>query len=373
MKLSKIKIGSLIDVYSEECGISNLTVNDVSGINIDKEFFEPSKQVGKDTKKYKIVPPNYFACNLMHVGRDRVIPIALNYSSKNKIVSPAYTVFKIRDNVPILIEYFFILMKCPEKDRYFWFHTDGSVRDGLSIEDFCNIELELPSIDIQQKYVNVYKAMIANCEAYEKGLDDLKLVCDAYIENLRKTTSCEEIRKYITKTSKNSDEKIVMVLGIGQNGFIEPQKKPNESLKNYKILCNKCICYAPPLYNIQSDAIHYYDKKEKAVCSPIYESFICDEKNLLAKYLILWLKRDEFKRYTAFHSGGVRNTFDYDLMEQVKIPIPSIEIQEAIANIYTIYWTRRKIYEKLKAQIKDLCPILIKGAIEEALKEKEVK
>ncbi|MBD9273653.1 MAG: restriction endonuclease subunit S, partial [Clostridium sp.] len=33
--------------------------------------------------------------------------------------------------------------------------------------------------------------------------------------------------------------------------------------------------------------------------------------------------------------------------------------------------TRKEINEKLKAQIKDICPILIKGSIEEARKTKE--
>ena len=104
MGLNKVKIGTFVELYSEACGISNLTVNDVSGVNRNKEFFEPSKQVGADTSKYKVVPPNYFACNLMHVGRDVVLPIALNHSGKNKIVSPAYTVFRITDESIILKE-----------------------------------------------------------------------------------------------------------------------------------------------------------------------------------------------------------------------------------------------------------------------------
>ena len=70
MKLNKQRIGDFIEVYNKRCEISNLTVNDVSGINRDKEFFEPSRQVGANTSKYKIVPPGYFACNLMHVGRE---------------------------------------------------------------------------------------------------------------------------------------------------------------------------------------------------------------------------------------------------------------------------------------------------------------
>ena len=119
MILTKYKLGDLIEPFNKQCNIPNLTIWDISGINSDKEFFEPSKQIGEDTSKYKLVPQNYFACNLMHVGRDMVLPIALNYTANTKIVSPAYTVFKIKNNIPLLINYFYIMLKSSECDRYF--------------------------------------------------------------------------------------------------------------------------------------------------------------------------------------------------------------------------------------------------------------
>lgn len=82
MALSKVKIGSFVEQYKQKCEVSNLTLYDVSGVNRDKEFFEPSKQIGADTSNYKVVQPNYFACNLMHVGIDIVLPIAINHTSK---------------------------------------------------------------------------------------------------------------------------------------------------------------------------------------------------------------------------------------------------------------------------------------------------
>jgi len=53
-------------------------------------------------------------------------------------------------------------------------------------------------------------------------------------------------------------------------------------------------------------------------------------------------------------------------MCDVKIPIPDIKIQKSIVEIYNAYLMRRDINEKLKLQIKDLCPVLIKGSIKEA-------
>ena len=104
MKLTKHKLGEFVELYNEKCGIPDLTIWDISGVNSDKEFFEPSKQAGENTSSYKNVPPNYFACNLMHVGRDKVLPIALNHTNKTKVVSPAYTVFRIKEGMALIRE-----------------------------------------------------------------------------------------------------------------------------------------------------------------------------------------------------------------------------------------------------------------------------
>lgn len=170
------KLGDLIEPYNQVCGIPNLSPDEVSGINREKEFFEPSNQVGENTSKYKVVPANYFACNLMHVGRDIVLPLSLNHTNKDKYVSPAYSVFKLRDGAPVLREYFFMIFKSVEKDRFFWFYTDSSIRQGLSWADFCDVEITLPPLPVQKKYVTIYQAMQENLKNYESGLEDLKLM-----------------------------------------------------------------------------------------------------------------------------------------------------------------------------------------------------
>ncbi|MDR2735215.1 MAG: restriction endonuclease subunit S [Spirochaetota bacterium] len=94
---------------------------------------------------------------------------------------------------------------------------------------------------------------------------------------------------------------------------------------------------------------------------------VADESLLLPDYLNIFFRRPEFDRYARFHSwGSARETFDWSDMREVKIPLPDVEIQRSIVNIYNAYLTRREINEKMKAQIKDICSILIKGSLEEA-------
>lgn len=374
MPLTKYKLGNLIEPYNEKCENPNLTVWDVSGINNDKEFFEPARQVGSDTSNYKIVPPNYFACNLMHVGRDEVLPIAMNHTTKSKIVSPAYAIFKINEDAPVIRDYFFILLKSAEKDRYFWFHTDSSVRDGMSWDDFCDMELDLPSVEIQKKYVDIYNAMVKNQQCYERGLEDLKLVCTAYIEALRHMHPSEKISKYIDRTDiRNGNDGTDNVMGISTSKeFRIPTSKVNrKQLSDYKVVKPRQISFVQTTHNEKVFAYAFNNTSKDIVVSSVNEVFSVDEENLLPEYLCMFFNRKEFDRYARFHSwGSARETFTWNDLCEVEIPIPDIQIQQYVANIFKVYQLRKKINKNLKEQIRNICPILIKGSIDEGKAER---
>ncbi len=353
-------------LYSCKCGVPDLTPYQVSGVNKDKEFFEPSHQKGEDTSKYQIVPRRHFACNLMHVGRDRVLPIAYNHSDYEKIVSPAYTVFSLKESCGVLDDYFFIMLKCEEHDRYFWFHADASVRDGMSWSDFCDVEIIVPDIPTQQKYVDIYNAMVANQQAYERGLEDLKIVFTGYIEDLRRKGSLHKIGDYITPfNEKNRDELITLEQGININKeFITPQRS-NSNLQGRKIVRHGQFAYCTQLNN--ANVAIAYRSGEDCVVSSVYDVFeITRKEELIPEYLLVWLIRPEFGRYVYWASEGSAYEFlNYNNLGNYKIPVPNINIQKAIAEMYTVYIERKRINEQLKTQIKDICPILIKGALEQ--------
>jgi type I restriction enzyme S subunit len=52
-------------------------------------------------------------------------------------------------------------------------------------------------------------------------------------------------------------------------------------------------------------------------------------------------------------------------MKEVKIPIPDISVQREIVNIHKCYIERQRIAEALKEQLKNICPVLIKGSLSE--------
>ncbi len=377
MGLTKIMLGKYLELYYEECNIPNLKNKDVSGVNKDKEFFEPSNYVGSDTSKYKVVPPGCFACNLMHVGRDVVLPIACNHTKNNKFVSPAYHVFRFKKNKEILREYFFLCLKSYEKDRYFWFNTDGSVRDGMSWSDFTSVEIELPSLEIQKKYVDVYNSMIANQKAYESRLEDLRIVCDGHFDVVKKEKMVP-LGTLIEKVDKrNSDGKygIQDVRGIMNQKQFSETKANVESKDLTKFLVIDKDVFA---YNSRTDgremlvlAVNRCDKS--VIVTWNYNAFrIRDEKRRMinTEYLYAFFKRREFDREVRFNSwGSSQELLSWDSLCDLNVPCPDINTQNSIAEINRVYLDRKDINDKLKSVIKDACSVLMKGSIEEAQKE----
>ena len=85
-----------------------------------------------------------------------------------------------------------------------------------------------------------------------------------------------------------------------------------------------------------------------------------------AEYLYAYFKRSEFDRRVRFSSwGSSQELLSWDNLCDIKVPVPDIQIQKSMANVMNVYILRKKINEQLKAQIKDICPILIRGSLEE--------
>ena len=326
-----------------------------------------------DESKYKVVRKNRFVFSGMQTGRDECIRISMYLNENPIIVSPAYVTFEISRTDIVLPMFFFMLFLSKEKDRLGWFYSDGSIRSNLDWPVFCDISITLPDITIQQKYVDIYESMVANQKAYEKGLDDLKLTCDAFLDKLKKECLKKEIGKYIEPCDfRNEEEKLTIenLRGIStEKEFINTKADMMDvSLKNYKIVKqNEFVYVADTSRRGEKVALGFNDTVDNYLVSSIYTVFKVKDTGLLnPQYLMMFFTRNEFDRYARFNSwGSARETFDWAEMNSVQIPIPNISVQRSIADIYKVYTERKRINEQLKQQIKDICPILIKGSLEE--------
>lgn len=358
------KLGNYICECDERNTDSHYDLSALRGVSINKEFIESKANMdGVSLSPYKLVKPNEFCFVTITSRNGGKISLAKNTSNETYIVSSSYVIFKIIDKSLLLPDYLFLILSRPEFDRYARFDSWGSAREAFTFESMKLTDVCVPSPEEQQKVVNAWKACKEIKEQNEAKAAPLMQLCQSYIQELKHKYPSKEIGPYMSKGKKNSDGKIKKVLGVGQQGFIEPQKVPNPNLKNYKIMDKDAICYAPPLYNIKSDAIHLYDDDNPAICSPIYEVFHIDSTQILPYYLLMWLKREEFKRYAEFYSLGVRNTFNYELMEQVKIPLPPIDVQRAIVNIYKCANEAKQIAAEADKLSREVCPALLQHII----------
>lgn len=362
MALTKYKLGELIEQRREKYdGNENLPIRGVS-----KEGFILPKQDGADTSIYNVFYINDFVFN---PARMELNSIALNLFFDKAICSSLYEVFYIKRTDVVLPQYLNLYIKRDEFARKCWFEAIGSARNYFRVSNLSEFIIELPPIEIQQKYVDVYNAMLANQQSYEQGLDDLKLTCDAYIEELRRKLPCEAIGPYIERHDvRNGPNGTKNVMGVSTTKeFREPTSKVNRNeLSNYKVVKPRQISFVQTTHNEKVFCNAFNNTNEDIVVTSVNEVFSTDEDKLLPEYLVMFFNRTEFDRYARFHSwGSARETFTWDDLVKVEIPIANITTQKSIVNIYTAYKERKEINEKLKSQIKDICPILIKGSLEE--------
>lgn len=370
MGLTKMQIGDLITICNEK----NIDERDLPfyGINKDKVFMPTVATTDNlDKKKYKIMTKNRFVFSGMQTGRDMCIRIGLYDFPFDALISPAYTTFEISSD-EVLPEYFFMIFLSSEMDRYGAFLSDASVRANLDWDVFCSIELELPSIPIQQKYVDIYHGLNENLDAMNRGIDKMQNACDVYMEKLLNTIKRKPIGHYIREVDVRNEELLLGaedVRGIStQKEFIPTKAKLNGvSLHNYKIV-------KPGFFAYVADTSRRGDKMSLAfnrdskdyLVSSITTMFEVTDENLVPEYLFMFLRRPEFDRYARYNSwGSARETITWEDLGKLEIPIPSKDIQQGIVNIFESYDHRKTTVDRLSALKKSICPVLIRGAIAE--------
>ena len=234
----------------------------------------------------------------------------------------------------------------------------------------CEMQLNLPDIDTQRKYVAIYCAMLENQRCYEQGLDDLKLACDAQLDEVkRKAESWIPLGSLLEEVDiRNSASECDCAHGINIEKLFMPSNASSADLHNYKLVRKGQFAYSP-MQTGRDECIRIALQREDETLavSPAYSILQVKNNAVLAEYLMMWFSRSENDRLGWFLSdASIRANLDLDRFFEIEIPIPPIQTQKALSGLFTVLVERKKINELLKAQLKDLCPILIKGSVEEA-------
>lgn len=370
MALTKYKLGELIEYCDNRNTDSLYSELDVRGISNTKELM-PTKAdlLNRSLAEFKVVHPNEFVYNRRTTRMGDKLAITYNSTDKPVILTNDYIVFKVIKEDILLNEYLFMFFNRPEFDRYARFNSWGSATEMFVWESMCDVDISLPSIKEQRKYVDIYLSLQDNLAVYQSKVAELKLACDGFLDQLKVKSDKVKIGKLLEEVDcRNTGSKIKSVKGININKeFMDSVADTNGvDLSKYKVVHenefafsgmqtgrDECIRIALNQYSIP------------LIVSPAYTVLKIKSRSILSHYILLWFSRKEIDRYGWFASdASIRSNLDLDRFFDMEIPLPSIDVQEDVVNLFRCYIERQQIATQLKEQLSNLCPILIKGSLQ---------
>ena len=344
----------------------------VRGMTITKEIIPTKANVSNtDLRKFLVVHPHEFVFNPRTHGKK--IGFGYNRTDAAFLISWNNIAFRVKPEMKstVMDEYLFLHFNREEWDREACFRSWGSSTEVFSWDALCEMELQLPPLPIQQKYVDVYNAMLANQQSYERGLEDLKIAFDSILDQEKHKAQRIAVGELLTEIdNRNDDGAVKDVEGINITKQFMPTvaNTTNINLNRYKVVQKSQIAYS----GMQTGrdrciriALQTTDKPK--IVSPAYTVFEVKKDRILPEFIMMWFSRAESDRRGWFMSdSSVRSNLDLDRFYETEIPVPPVDEQRAIVDIYQVYTNRRSINNRLKERIKNMCPILIKGSLEEA-------
>ena len=371
-----VRLGDYIELCDERNSDGEYTVDDVRGISIQKNLiFTKADMQGVSLSPYKLLKPREFSYVTVTSRNGGKISLAINDTANTYIVSSSYVNFRSKNINILLPEYLFLLLSRSEFDRYARFNSWGSARETFDWSELCRVEIPLPDINVQKELVATYNGLKALAEQNEALIEPLSKACEAFIVDCKAKYPMVELSNgqddYIEICDeRNSEAKYTLdnVRGISIQKKLIPTKADMKdvSLIPYKLLRPYDFSYVTVTSrNGGKISLAMNDTGNTTyIVSSSYENFCCKDCNkLMPEYLYLLLSRSEFDRYARFNSwGSARETFDWSELCRVKIPLPPLEVQQSVVDLYKCLEEAKKIASEAREKLKTLCSALVQKA-----------
>ena len=113
------------------------------------------------------------------------------FEEDEAIMSPAYPMFEVVDKTKLLPRYLMMWFSRSEFDREASYYAVGGVRGSLTWEDFCNMQLPVPSIERQREIVSEYETLTRRIRLNEQMIERLEATAQAlyrktFVDNIDK-------------------------------------------------------------------------------------------------------------------------------------------------------------------------------------------
>lgn len=361
-----VRLGDYISQRRENNSSLKYGVDLIEGVNSDGEF-QPTKAITDNInlKPYKVVRHGdiVYDPSRLNIG-------SLAYRTGGMcIVSHLYQVFHIKEKYQstLTAEFLTLYLRRSEFYRYVDYDNFASQRAEYNLRKLGELLIPLPSPAEQQKVVNVWRAFREIKVQNEAKAAPLMQLCQSYIQELKHKYPMQEIGPYIHRIDeRNTDNKIkeVRSVSVSKNFNATNAKVDKNNLSNYKIVRENQISFVQTTGNEKCLCAAINHLGFPIVVTSVNEVFETDEKYLLADYLHLIFRRTETDRYARFNSwGSARETFTWGDMTRFAIPLPSIEVQQAIVNIYKCANEAKQIAEEADRLSREVCPALLQHVI----------
>lgn len=365
--------------YIREVNVRNkdLKVSNPMGINIAK-YFMPSvaNVIGTDLSAYKMVGDMQFACNLMHVGRDEKIPMAMHKGKQPIIVSPAYFVFENSKPKELLSDYLMMWFRRPEFDRNAWFYTDADVRGGMAKDALLDMSFPVPSIDSQREIVNEYETLSRRISLNEQMIQKLEATAQALYrkmfvdgidkENLpdgwRMGKLGELFNVTIGRTPPRAEEQWfvdgketsetmqwVSIADMGDGVFVckTRERLTNGAVEKFNI---PIVPVNSVLLSFKMTVGRVAITTENTLTNEAIAHFVCDSCPQLREYTYMFLKNVDFKVQGS--TSSITEAVNTNMIKQMEIMLPIddvlISFHEQQKVIFNGIYLRQQENSKLK-------------------------
>ena len=338
----------------------------IEGVNSNGEFCKTKADLlDINLKPYKLVNNGDFVYN---PSRFNIGSIAYR-TTGFCIVSHLYVVFRLNELGKEKINplYLYMYIYRDEFFRMITYLNFGSQRPEFNFFELSDIKIPLPSIETQNEIVAVYNGLKELAEENEKLLEPLSKSCQAFIVDCKMKYPKKRLGDLIAIDEKiNSENRNLEFLGINRDKTFMPSVATTEGLdkSKYKVISKgkfvfsgmqtgRDVCIRFGLYNETVDGL----------VSPAYTTYSIVDKNILPEYLLMNFKRSEMDRLGWFLSdSSVRSNLDFDRFHDIQIPIPPIQIQQKIVDLYNCYEECKRIAKEAREKISNLCPALVQKA-----------
>jgi len=182
-----------------------------------------------------------------------------------------------------------------------------------------------------------------------------------------------KLKEHIIQISvKNKNNSVTRILSVTNNrGFINQSEQfdrqvASKDTSSYKIIRKNQFGYNPSRVNVGS--IDLLRDFEEGILSPIYVIFEPNKNKIFLDYLFQFIKSPNFYgQMRNLLQGSVRDNLSFDSLSEIKLFIPPIQEQKAIAEILSTADKEIDLLEKeleaIKEQKKGLMQLLLTGIV----------